>query len=264
VLFRSAQFRGHATFERLNARGPVDFTGASFEAGADLRNLVSSSSLSLRRIQIIGETRACGEGAREPPRGGHACLFIEGIGVQDVHIDVGAVAAVHGRVVQKQTLLRIERSAEARKDIPTANGARFRRLSMEGDEKTGLARHVDTVLYRGVAGYLVRPSHPLLTFLLLLMAASFVRAFRARRRGPHREASAGGLLAMGLAASLPVALRRKPEVAVADVEGVRSSVAVGGAWLEFLAYRVLAAVFLVALGNSNATIRQILDSVLGG
>jgi hypothetical protein len=61
-----------------------------------------------------------------------------------------------------------------------------------------------------------------------------------------------------------IAIRRKPDhFQRVDSDRVRDHARF---WLlggEFLVYKILIAVFLLALGNSNSTVRQLLDAVTG-
>ena len=201
-------------------------------------------------------------------------------------MDVGTVSTLRGRSAQLRALELIEESAQERGELAVANDARYRRLSLLGEQKDSLVAHLaDSLLYRTVAGYLVRPSHPLAVFVGLLVGAGLVRSvpevvqlvaarWRERRSHPGRRPMAQrshdsilttqklmARVLSGLATSFAVAFRPKPAIAVDDPDRVRPYFVAALRWLEFLAYKVLLAVFLLALGNSNATIRELLDAV---
>jgi hypothetical protein len=293
--FRVARFGRGAFFQRLSAVQSLDFTGAEFEVDAHMSYIVSHGTVTLEALEFAGDHRECDEepGGKEAPaiheQPISACLYFNDASVERLRMEVASISVVRGRHIKKEVLRTIERSAEASDDLGVANDARFQRLSMEGEEKTGLARRVDRVLYRGVAGYFIKPAHPLVAFLLLLLVASLVRGIpglaseaASWRRGHDERGSrgssggiagrvhgvvlktekAGAALLRGLAASFTVAVRPKPGATLGNPDRVRSYLAAGVAWLEFLGYKALFAVFLVALGNSNSTVRQIFDAVV--
>ena len=67
----------------------------------------------------------------------------------------------------------------------------------------------------------------------------------------------------GVGDTVGVAFRRKAQVELGDPEQVRSYVAAGIRWSEYLAFKVLIALFVLCLASSNATLRQLLNSVTG-
>ena len=272
--FRLARFRAGGTYDRVAAGGSLEFDGAVIERDTSFDNLGSSGSLSLVGIRLTD-----------------ANLFMEQLSAQDFSMDVGTVEAVRGRNPQKQILALIERSAQERGELSVANDARYRHLSLASKEHDELVpRMADAVLYRGVAGYLVRPSHPLAALLVLIAAAGLIRSApglwsmvggwaRQRRtraanrfgatmvqRSRHRVLGfekAVAVVLNGVARSFAVAFRPKPGIAVEDSERVRSYLLAGVLWVEFIACKLLLAISVLALGNSNATIRQLLDAVRG-
>lgn len=268
--FRLVRFRRGAMFDRVNSGGSLDFDAAVLQGDVSFTNLTSSGSLSLVGI-LLQQSQ----------------LFMEQLSVENFAMDVSAISAVRGP--REEVLELIENSAKARGDLALANDARYELLSLQGEKKSPVARVLDTLLYRAVAGYLVRPSHPLVTFLMLLLASALVRAAPSLRdlasahlsglRRPNRSGGTGvvdrsrrdlldvqkGVVAVlgGLAAGLAVAVHRKPgiEIAEADRDRVRAYFGAALRSLEFVAYKVLIVLFLLALGNSSATIREIIDTV---
>lgn len=268
--FRLVRFRQGAVFDRVSSDGSLDFGAAVFEGDVSFTNLTSAGSLSLVAILLQ-----------------RSQLFMEQLAVENLLMDVSAVRAVRGP--QEDILELIENSAQRRGDLSLANDARYQLLSIHGKNKEGVARLVDAALYRAVAGYLVRPSHPLFAFLALLVASALVRAgpplwalvsahqpgrARLRRSGAPGvlDRSRRDLLDLqkavaavlsGLAAGLAVAMHRKPgiQIAEADRDRVGAYFVAALRSAEFVAYKLLIAVFLLSLGNSSTTIRQILDTV---
>jgi hypothetical protein len=67
-----------------------------------------------------------------------------------------------------------------------------------------------------------------------------------------------------MADAFTVAFRPKPNnIKVDDPERPASYIVALVRLVEFLVYKVVLAVFLLALGNSNASVRQLLDTVRG-
>jgi hypothetical protein len=67
----------------------------------------------------------------------------------------------------------------------------------------------------------------------------------------------------GFGDSVTVAFRRKPDIKVTDRDRVLQYIVAGVRWFEFLAFKVLIAVFLLCLANSNSTLRDLIDTVKG-
>jgi len=269
--FRLIRLHTGAAFDRMTSRGQLDFNGAVFQGDVSLTNLSSSSSVSLVGI-IFQQSR----------------LFMDQLSVRDLSMDVQAVRAVRGPGPQKLILELIERSAQDRGDLSLANDARYELLSIDSGGKDDAVGHLlDVLFYRAMAGYLVRPLHPLITFLLLLTGATILRILPVLltlpwvRSGTERTPVPTGspvgrkglrrkvlgvektvtLVLSALATSIAVAFRPKPKIKLEDPDQVGAYFMAAVRWGEFLAHKLLLAVFLLALGNSSATIRQILDTV---
>lgn len=275
--FRFTRFLGTdpdmaVAFDDVIAQAPLDFTGVQFSGGAGFTNLTSSSSVTMKDLRFDHQGK----------------LFMDQLAVRDLAMAVGAVSSIRGLPVQKQVLQLIETSAQSRGNLGTANDARFQLLTLSNLELDGLRRVLDSVFYRDIAGYLVRPSHPLAAFALLLVVGGLVRSLPRQweitrswwqrrpdipRRGfikflvhwPHRAVL--GLQKVvtaalfGLAGAFTVAFQAKPSIEIRDPEKVRSYFLASARWAEFLAFKVLIGIFVLSLGNSNASIRQILDSI---
>lgn len=259
-------------FDNVHSAGPLDFDGATFADTVSFTQFASSGPVSLEGIVIEdGEI-----------------LIERNFSVGDLEMDVESVKKISGS--EENVLKLIERSAQRRGDLSVANDARYELLSLQGKTRTGVWGFLDTVFYRGLSGYLVRPLHPFAAFLALLMACTAVRSVRRFRRARAEASSVDGaplpaspvrgmlnrsrrgfLLAekavtvvlAGLADSLGVAFRRKPNppIEVGNKERARAYFFAFLKWGEFLAYKVLIAVSILAVGNSSATIRQVIDAV---
>lgn len=271
--FRLVRLHDGAAFDRMSSRGTLEFKGAVLEGAVSFTSLTTSASVSLESLLLQ-----------------RAELFMEQLSIRDLSMDVEAVEAVRGPNPRKDVLRLIERSAQERGDLSIANDARYQLLSLEASDKEGwLGRFLDAVFYRGVGGYLVRPLHPLVAFLVVLAVATMTRCLPAAwatlsqrrwsgRSGVDRQArpllprmrlgvlgleKAGATVLSNLTKSLGSAFLVKPDIRVKNPEFVGAYALAGILWVEFLVYKLLLAVFLLALGNSSATIRQIIDTVRG-
>jgi uncharacterized protein YjbI with pentapeptide repeats len=259
AVFASSRFQTGGSFVRLSASRSVDFEGAAFRT-ADLSGMTVGGQLSLS-----------GASLRRPIRM-HRVLASE------LAMAPSNVARVEGAADQEHVLSMIESTAKSGGDLTTAN----RRSS-------GFGHWFDTVVYRGVAGYLVSPIHPLVAFLVLLLALGVARAVarlrrrrRTRRRAPAPAGQSGSSAARsrgrarkaplgvvqwasalfeGIGDTAAAAFRRKPDATIEDRERVGPYLVAGARWAESLAFKVLIALFLICLASSNATLRQLVDSV---
>lgn len=258
--------------EAVNAGGSVDFLGAGLQGEGAFNNFSSTGLLALDGIRVVG-----------PDSG----IFLDQISVSRLTMDVDQIEMVRGREIQKKTLEAVEKSGRESGDLALANRARFQFLDLEGEEKQGLGKLFDRLVYRDISGYLVRPIHPLVTLGILVLTGAFVRSARSLRQGfsswwhsrpavPVRasfwqrvrtwmllaEKAASRILG-GLSKTLNVAIRRKPEIKLENPDQVRDYTMAGVLWGEFLVYKLVFAIFLLALGNSNSTVRQLLDAITG-
>jgi hypothetical protein len=283
--FRAASFSGGANlgvnrfgrgfnFEEVTAGGSTEFLGAVLLGEGALNNFSSTGLLALDGIRLVGSDTK---------------LFLDRMAVDRLTMDVDQIGFVQGRAVQKEVLKLVEAGGRKSGDLALANRARFQFLDLEGREKTGLPRLVDRVFFRNIGGYLVRPLNPLIALAFLVLVGGLIRsgknlrsAFqsgrnaRSQRAGPRREMKhrlhdgflaaekAVGQVVVGIAKTMKVAVRRKPEhIELADPEQARAYLGVGFLWGEFIAYKLVIALFVLALGNSNSTVRQLLDAVTG-
>jgi hypothetical protein len=267
--FRLVEFYANAAFDRVSSGKTLDFNGAILKADLSLTNFTSSGSVSL-----VGISPGQGE------------LFMEQLSINDFSMDVEMVKTIRGS--KEKVLEVIEHSAQERGDLSTANNARYELLSLQGKKKTSkIARFLDATFYGAIAGYLVRPIHPLVSLTFLLVIASIIRAIpglwtlltsgRSEKSHSNHSSSRGivawtrrrilgaektvAVFLCAVTASLGVAFRRKPDIKLADRDEVETYLGAAFRWIEFIAYKLLLAVLLLAVGNSSATIRQIIDTV---
>jgi hypothetical protein len=248
LVFEEAVFSGRASFFRLSVPGTLSFLDAQFQGGVDLRRAL----------------------------------------IKDLMMDLADVASVVGRAKERQAVLAlIEKSADARGDLALANDARFQLLALENSRLGFFPRTVDWFFYRLIAGYLVRPLYPLLAFLALLLIGAVIRVALLLRqsRGRANPARGGNVSRYSIAErghgrllgatkvtsaffqrlgdTVQVAFRRKPQITLEDTDRVGTYVGAGVKWVEFIAFKVVIALFVLALASSNSTLKQLIDSVRG-
>lgn len=245
--FVGTRFTGAAEFDAAKAAGRLDFSAAQFLATA---RFFTTSAGSI----TFGDARFDDQ------------IVMNGISAGDIELDVAATRLVDGAANQEHVLSLLETTAKARDDLAVANDARFERLRVQSQGYSPLLRAVDWLFYRQVAGYLVRPLHPLLALLVLALTFAAVRqagGFRAIARAPARPLNA--LRRLGLKAGIQLAngfweTLSTVKSGTSQLEATRSG-ALLARRLEVLAYRALLVCFLLALASSNPTLRQMVEAI---
>jgi uncharacterized protein YjbI with pentapeptide repeats len=269
-LFVSAIFQTEGSFVQVAVARSLDFEGASFRAG-DFSGLTVSGTLSFADTAFRSVVR------------------MHRVVAAGLQLEPSNAERVMGLSDRERVLAIVESSATASGDLATANDAHFRLLSLENTRSSGPKRWIDSAFYKGVAGYLVSPIHPLIAFFVLLVVLGIARGVGRRRthrrarkrpdpttsrrtaRGARTRAKArraplgvvqwAGAIFEGMADTMANAFRRKPDVTIEDRERVGPYVVAGARWAESIAFKVLIALFLICLASSNATLRQLVDSV---
>lgn len=266
-------FRQGLMLVGVTAGGLIEFPGAVLFQEGFFVNLSSTGSLVLDGMSLHPEAE----------------LFMDGLAVDRLILDVERqVDFVQGPAVKTRVLELVERTGRESGDLALANRARFRLLDMQGARKEGLDRVVDRLIFRDVGGYLVRPLNPIIALLSLIMAGGLIRSARplgdTLRNWWPASASGGDSLnarqvlrrvlltlekatariLAGIAAAMRVAVKRKADhIELGDPERTREYLMVGVLWCEFLVYKLVFATIVLALGNSNSAVRQLLDAVTG-
>jgi hypothetical protein len=158
---------------------------------------------------------------------------------------VAAAQTVVQRSDREHVLELIEAGAKARGDLGVANDARFSLEVMQSRKDPWWKRAVNVVFFRVVAGYFVRPFHPILALLVLVAVVALVRVGR----------SATGTAVRGLA-------RRFGHEFLDGLALILPGGDAGQRRLETLAYRVLVVCALIGLANSNPTLREMFDAIV--
>jgi hypothetical protein len=151
-------------------------------------------------------------------------------------------------------LRRIESSAKDAQNFALANDAFYERQIVLSHHYSRPRRVVDAVFYRGIAGYLVRPFHPLLTLLVLTGVLSILRALR----GSRARAGASRLRKMH---AFSVDFHALFLRSLLEAVRWRSSIPPGKG-LEVFTYRLLVVCALVGL-YADPTFRQIFEFLRG-
>lgn len=265
------EFREGFRLDGVTAAGSIAFAGATLRGVGFLNNLSSTGSLVLDGMLLAPDAE----------------LHMEGMAVDRLFMDVERQIDFVQGTTKIEVLELVERTGRESGNLALANRARFALLDLRGGRKEGLDRLVDRVFFRNMGGYLVRPLNPLLTLFSLILAGGLIRSARAvsasmnawwrdhagKRRSLTPRQWLGRVLLIlekttarllsGIAAAMRAAFKPKPEhIELQDPERTREYGRVGVLWCEFLAYKLAIATFLLALGNSNSTIRQLLDAVL--
>jgi hypothetical protein len=206
------------------------------------------------------------------------------LGLAEVrHLVVGAPAD------ERAILHTAEETAKSSGKLGLANDIHYRIQEIARGDDVWPRLIADHMFYRGMAGYFVRPFRPLYWLLGLVLFAASLRALRAYR-GRDKAAPDSKDLSPGASeqgAASPDAAGQKAAKPV--VSGERASPGgVRGAWLvfvhaleytltrrgevpaeprplrrlELIVYAVLLTCFLLALANTNSTLRDMVDAII--
>jgi len=157
----------------------------------------------------------------------------------------------------------IESSAKARDDLALANDAHYRLEVLRSQHYAWPLHVLDLVFYRSVAGYLVRPVHPLVTLLALVLVVSAIRSSRRSRRVSGSSSVQTRTFSVRRRRSFRGALddyAHEVLDTVAFIAPGQGEAALGRRF-ESNVYRVLVVCALFGLANSNPTLRQMLDAL---
>ncbi|MBW3590885.1 MAG: pentapeptide repeat-containing protein [Actinobacteria bacterium] len=267
------EFAGDLMLAGVTAGGSIEFPGAVLYEDGFFVNLSSTGTLVLEEMLLHPDAE----------------LLMDRIGADGLTMDVERqIDFVQGTLVKERVLELVERTGRESGDLALANRARFQLMDLQGERKEGLDRAVDRLVFRDVGGYLVRPLNPIRALLLLILTGGLIRSARSlgesvrgwRQAGMLRRGSASprqllhrvllmlekatARVLAGIAATMKVAVKPKADhIKLGDPERTREYLKVGVLWCEFLVYKLVFAAIVLTLGNSNPTIRQLLDAVTG-
>jgi uncharacterized protein YjbI with pentapeptide repeats len=280
AAFVGTQFFGDlrheaASFVNVGAAGDVDFSFADFRALVPAKGSARKERpliASFFRLVVAGTLSF----SNAEFQSGYALAMNE-LSARNLVLDVEKSPLVDddpgNSANQQQVLESIESSSKERDDLVTANDADYRLHVLRSRTYSWPWRVLDLVFYRWIAGYLVRPLRPLLTFLALALLLSAIRIAVGRplaatdgaaaepKPGPPRRRGRWRRLGRGFVAHVNDFLDT-----LTLIGPQRWSAAGGGQRLELrlesVVYRVLFACALIGLANSNPTLRQLVDALV--
>lgn len=346
--FRVADFGGNASFDGASISETLSFDSAVVRKQLRLSALGGPGALALADVDICQSPDTTSDDQPAEPATNRCSpsadqrLILTRLAVNSVTIDLADIDTIGGPNVRIEVLERVESTARANGRTGVANDARFELLSRRHDRLDQPKRFYDGLFYRDIAGYLVRPTHPLVWFLVLIGIGAVVRTLarsRSLRRPAHPDRRGAGavstviavvsLFVNGIADTLRTAFSVSLEsgsadtpttnddgagtafnvslhggavaaapsagddatstsfnlslkggaVAAApsadddtdddtDVDTDADVASLGAALLdglrriEWLAFKVLIAVFLLGIANANSTVKELIDSVI--
>ncbi|HVN61528.1 MAG TPA: pentapeptide repeat-containing protein [Gaiellaceae bacterium] len=224
-------------FDGVQSDGDLSFAAATFNGFADFEFVDVKGSLSFDRAQFPGA----------------ASLHVLDLTAGSYEMSVDSALTKVKTADRPAVLGLIESSAKARGDLGLANDAHYAHEVLNSQHLSPGWRMADVVLYRGIAGYFVRPLHPLLALLAL---AALITAARARgalgaalegTRTTSETAKSFGKAYLTTLALIPPGGGRAAERQTRQVE----------VWI----YRILFACALVGFANANPSLSQMLHAL---
>jgi hypothetical protein len=220
-------------FENTAARGRIDLQ-ESVLGGSATFNQVTARSLSFDGMTY---------------RRSSSKLNMTGVVATDVSLGVAGVQHLFAPADELAILHSAEETAKSAGNLGLANDLHYRIQDIASRNDGWLRRIADHAFYRGVAGYLVRPFRPLLWLFGLVLFAASLRALRLKSRTPGRLRRAWLEFVHALEATI---MRRER---VADEPPPLRRV-------ELTVYAVLFGGFLLALANTNPTLRDMVNAIV--
>jgi uncharacterized protein YjbI with pentapeptide repeats len=266
AVFTQAEFDDHTAFDGATFASNGIFIGADFTS-VSFDDVRAAKSLDLTGVSAnsasFTNTVADSVSLRDATFSRSGIVFYRVV-IRDLDLAVNDVAYVKGE--PSVALKLIEQSAKNRDDLAVANDAYFDERVLASNRHGPLVHTLDVFFYRWVAGYLVRPWHPLLALLILALAVSAVRMVwrgfqpTTRTSGGEKSSwahSAGRQVVLGGNALLDTAgtvLPGRTDVGNSDGRRLLHR-------LERFIYGALIACAVIALANSNPSLRQVLDAL---
>jgi hypothetical protein len=265
--FRDNRFFGAASFERARFRGRADFGSAHWLGGADFEAARFSDASFVRAIFDVHDFRPAldisdVEASRKldfDSAGFGGLIEARFLTASALVLDPRE-AAEHVRAFEAVDVLGlIESSAKDAQNFTLANDAFYERQKILSRQYSTPRRVLDFVFYRGMAGYLVRPVHPVFALLVLVTLLAVLRVLISRRTHTPTEARRSRLqTSVGFGVDVREQIRRN---ILASVRW-RTPVPRGVSGLEVVTYRILVVCALVGL-YADPSARQIFEFLRG-
>lgn len=288
VSFRRAVFDSSVSFAPSVSFAQTTIGGRLDLSTAKVNGLAQLKSLSVKELVL-----------RDTVFGAGSKLGAEALLIGDLVASLDAINLVPEDTNRAPLLRVLESSARARGNLGLANDAHFQLQEIAARDDWLPRRVADYVLYRIVAGYFVRPLWPLFWLIFIVGVATCLRAFRSTRKHPAsvsaqpRARSRAVSTRPGRAHVLTVLAaggtstlgEGHPETSPADQANARERLSrrfgsvVGGfvralgltitgreepsplRRAEVFVYVFLIACFLLALANTNPTLRSMFDAL---
>lgn len=274
-----------ATFARVNAEGDLVFDLAEFHALPNFRRAVAGGEFSFADAKLAD---------------GRDAIF-EHVTADQLAMDVDTALNRVQSSDRQRVLALIEAGAKARGELGVANDARYELEVLRSRDDPWYGRIPNVVLYRTVAGYLVRPLNPLLALVVVVALVAFARSLGGARirgisryglRNAGRYVHAFALIVSTAGSSHRHGSEQAPSAADdgsprrprrAAGQRLRSGAVLymhelldtfalilpggkaeerRGRRVETLVYRVLLVCAAIGLANSNPTLREMFDAVV--
>jgi hypothetical protein len=238
ALFVGSEFgRGDPalSFDHAGVGGNLDLDEARLAGSVDFRHAVVRS-LSLDAIEYDGSSK----------------IYVDSLAAGDAAVDLHDAPHIRGTAKEQQKILAdAETTAKSQGNLRLANDLHYRRQVLASHGDSWIRRIFDIALYRYVAGYFVRPFWPLAWLLGLVF---LITVFRAAQAEPPEDAEPPkpgriGRFVQKLAYTVtPHAPEENPPSPLRR--------------LELSVYAVLLVCFVLALANTNPSLRDMVNALI--
>jgi uncharacterized protein YjbI with pentapeptide repeats len=266
--FGFAQFAGDARFNGCRYGGDASFKLVRFLGPADLSYVVAASDLDLAGADFRDQVTMTGASISGTlSLAGafmHRHLLFDEVTTHGLLLDVRHIDWIVGVSNQVTALQRVETTARAAGDSATANYAHFEWLRRSADQRDDVATVLgDQVIYRQVAGYLVRPWYPIRALVVLMVIGFLARTVHDRRSPapPGQPTTFIKVLPRSAADTIAAAARLRPKVPLSDQPSLGEVTRAGLRAAEYATYKVLLVLVLFSIGNANPTVHQFIQSL---
>jgi hypothetical protein len=186
------EFKHGATFEETAFGPATSFLAAKFEGNASdatsLDHITSSGTIDFSAAEVSAPLRVLnsvvgGLTFAHVLYGSGGTLTLDSVTSPSFYFDIGSLRYVNGgdassTVHDRETALSLlEASSKADNNLSLANDAHYRLESLKSTQYREPFHLIDLFFYNWIAGYLVRPDHPIFTLLAIALLVSLVRAF---------------------------------------------------------------------------------------
>ncbi len=241
------------SFAEVQSNGDLNFSFAEFHRPADFEDMAATGTISFSGALLTAENG----------------LHFLNLSAGAFNMDVGRALAVVKPGDRIEVLALIESSAKARDELSVANAAHYARQKLQSQQYWFPSRVFDFIFYRTLAGYFVRPFHPLIALLILAALMTLLQVARAHRPVPGggtrprhwsredvwrgaRQTSAE-VRQFGHAYIDTLALAGPARGESSDERKARR--------IEIVVYRLFLVCALIGFANSNPTLREMFDAI---